>query len=135
MVVKPTSIGSLVVGLEYLEYGDSDDGDSTQIDIPLSEGVAFDDDYWMHLERTAIDVLQDGLRRMREIIESAEPPRRRPSSIRSALVDLDLLFDWMVLKKRPAARTDRQRLRRLAHRLGLLAPGEVPRDDEGDNAS
>jgi hypothetical protein len=48
---------------------------------------------------------------------------------------LDLLFDWLVLKERPIARADRVRLRRLAHRLGLLAPGDLPRDDEGNEAA
>jgi hypothetical protein len=135
LAVKPTCVVCGVTGLENPEYGDPDDGELTQIDIPLSEGVAFDDDYCIHLERTAIEALRGGLSRMREMVESADPPRRRPSTIRNALANLDLLIGWLVLKEQPSARTDRIRLRRLAHRLGLLTPGGLPRDDEGNEAA
>jgi hypothetical protein len=133
MVVKPTRIGCLVLGLVNPEYGEPDEGEEIVIDVALNEGVAFDDDYWTQLERSAIEVLRAGLLRMREMIEFADPPRRRPTSIRNALADSNLLFNWLVLKQRPNSRADRSRLRRLAQRLGLLTPGERPRVEPRTN--
>ncbi len=131
--IEPTRLACYVAGPDDPVYGEPTQVESIRIDVPLSEGVAFDDDYWARLERTAVETLRRGLSRMRQAIEDAEPPRRRPTSLRNALADLDPLFAWLVLRERPAARTDRIRLRRLAHRLGLLAPGEAPRDDEYDD--
>jgi hypothetical protein len=135
LCVEPTRVECHIASPDDPEYGEPADVKSTRIDVPLSEGVALDDDYWNRLERTASESLRRGIARMREMVESTDPPRRRPSSVRNAWADLDLLFDWLVLKARPAARTDRIRLRRLTHRLGVLVPGDLPRDDECEEAA
>lgn len=91
-------------------------------ELPLSDGVAFDEDYWIRAKQEGHAVVDRIFDLMREQIKAKNPPKRRPSGVQKTLADVDLLFDWLVLKTRPADRAKRRRVLRLADQLGLRRP-------------